>query len=352
MATPYKRVGPGLLIRGKTYYSDISIPKGVHPKTGKPTYKRLRRALSTNKDIAQTRLGEILETKTAKKYGHAPKDIAWSVWREIYLKERSTQARPTVTITNRTIQEIENFQSIDRLSQITPQFASDLFIDMKTRKRDPLGLYMRNRILQGLKTMMHRAEALGYITPQKWAIVKGDREPKGRLVWFTADDLKKILSVCDGVWETIVLLGCRAGLRRAEMYWLEWSDIDFERNRVHIAPKVEWNPKDYERRYIPTSPDLRKNLLTIQKPKGYVLGEDRPSLDSMTVYLTRLIDKVGLKGGPHTLRHSFGAHLASAGVSMRVIQKLMGHSSVETTEIYAHLSPSSYDEAIERLPPI
>ncbi len=51
----------------------------------------------------------------------------------------------------------------------------------------------------------------------------------------------------------------------------------------------------------------------------------------------------------HTLRHTFGSWLAIAGVSLRAIQKLMGHNSIVTTERYAHLSGESLTTAVQKL---
>lgn len=151
------------------------------------------------------------------------------------------------------------------------------------------------------------------------------------------------------------MLCVRAGLRRGEAYHLTWEDVDFERNRVHVAPKLGWNPKDYERRWIPLAEDLRgylERLKNDQNGSPHVLGDDRPDLTVMSSYWRKLVKKAGLKGTIHTLRHTFGAHLASAGVSIYVIRDLMGHASVETTSIYAHLAPEALGDAVEKLPPI
>jgi site-specific recombinase XerD len=51
----------------------------------------------------------------------------------------------------------------------------------------------------------------------------------------------------------------------------------------------------------------------------------------------------------HDLRHSFASFLAQSGVSLYVISKLLGHSDIKTTEIYAHLTPNNYLNAVEML---
>ena len=72
----------------------------------------------------------------------------------------------------------------------------------------------------------------------------------------------------------------------------------------------------------------------------------------VSIEMGRRIRRNGLPGSLHTLRHDFGAHLASAGVSLHIIAKLMGHASTRTTEIYAHLMPEAIDSAIKHLPEI
>ena len=67
--------------------------------------------------------------------------------------------------------------------------------------------------------------------------------------------------------------------------------------------------------------------------------------------ITRQID-FGKKVSIHTLRHSYATHLLEAGVSLRVIQQYMGHSSLQTTMVYLHLTDSAAVDArkaIEKL---
>lgn len=344
-----------LRLIGKVWYSDLYIGG-----------KRVVKALSKNKRIAENRLGDLIDQRDAKRHGHAPANAPWPDFKARFLKDRSTKAANTYTQYQRAIRNLEAFQPITHVAQIMPGLLADLWTDWKTPKGDEQktrGLYVRNRDLQSLKAMMRTAEVWGLVSKQDWSSLKRDKEPKGRLLWYTAKEMEHLLKVCHGTWETVARLGARAGLRRGEIHWLPIREgLDFLRDRIHIAPVYDdrgillWKPKDHERRWIPMTPDLKSHLLKIVKRKKgrWVIEEDgeRPTLGSMTNYFRRLIRKAGLKGSIHTLRHTFGSHLASGGASPKVIKELMGHSRLEMTDRYMHLAPDAQQSATQFLPPM
>ncbi len=340
MARVYKQPG------SDKWYSDFTDPS--HPKAGKDG--RVRIPLDTDKDRALEELGRLIGSKNSDP-SRPPKSSSYLAFKERFLRQVSTKNRVTVYQYKRAIRNMEEgamFQ-IKELQQITPGLLDDLKTAWSEKKR---GLYVRNRDIQSIKAMMRTAESWGLVKAQKWEAVKKDREPKGRLLWYTAREVKGLLKVCHGPWKTIALLGTLAGLRRGEMYWLSWADVDFQRKRVHVSPKPQWNPKDHERRWIPMSDDLARHLSGLERHSEWVLddGEGRPTIGSMTIYFKRLSRRANLKGNIHTLRHTYGSHLASGGASPKAIKEVMGHSKLEMTDRYMHLAPEAQQSVVAFLP--
>jgi site-specific recombinase XerD len=148
-----------------------------------------------------------------------------------------------------------------------------------------------------------------------------------------------IISTKNFIHRTIIMMLYSSGMRASETINLKWEDIDFKRNIIHI--KLAKGNKD---RIVMLSPKIKKalNQLDINK-EGIVFKTNRNkkySLRSIEQIIKKSASKAGIKKNvtPHTLRHSFATHLLENGTDLRIIQKLLGHSRPETTQIYTHIS--------------
>lgn len=147
--------------------------------------------------------------------------------------------------------------------------------------------------------------------------------------------------------------GARAGLRRGEMAQLKWQYVDFANRQLYIEPNKTENG-----RYVPMVADLYTALETAQKhaKSEYVImvgsAESRASKDFITTYYSHFTRKLPFKCYLHKLRHTFASHLVQNGVDLYRVSKLLGHSSIKMTEIYAHLAPADLKSAVTKLPKI
>lgn len=350
MARVYKQKG------SDKWYSDFNDTS--HPNADKSG--RVRIPLDTDHDRAIQELGRLLGSAKSIKTGIPSKDPSWTGFKAKFFNKVSTLNRVTFSQYKRAIKNLEAGanQPILTISQITPSLIDDLKTAWKQAGR---GLYVRNRELQSLKAMMRVAESWGLVHEQKWGVVKNDKEPKGRLLWWTMDQVtKQLYPGCPGHWGIPPRLAVRAGFRPAEAYWLTWENTDFQRERLHITHLYEgkrllWAPKDHERRWVPMPADLYDFLLKLsKKAKGrFVLQDekDRFTLTSMCTYMGRLIKATGLKGSLYTGRHTYGSHLASGGAPAKYIKEVMGHSKLEMTDRYMHLAPEVQQQGIRTFLP-
>ncbi len=362
------------------------MPKlpAVYKRAGSPVYwgsvmvngKRKQFALAENKAASQRMLAEIkAEQKERSKYG----GTTWGAFKEKFFAWAHANKKPqTIARDKISVEYLEEFTPVRELAEITPALLEDFktWLINRTEKTRPrgkrkhsrmrgvLGPHGVNRTISSIKALMRKAEDWDLIGQQKWRTVKKIKTPKGRIHFFQPEEVHVLLEYTRTLdanrpfdkrppWETVTYLGARAGLRRAEIHNLTWADIDFRRGILSITPKKDWAPKDYECRDIPMPPDLLHHLQRLPKRGHYVIYDkygDRLSIGSYTAFYGRVVRKCGLKGSVHTLRHTYASHLVQNGVDLYTVSKLLGHSSIKTTEIYAHLSPITFADAVKKLP--
>lgn len=141
------------------------------------------------------------------------------------------------------------------------------------------------------------------------------------------------------------------GLRLGEALRLRAADIDSQRMVVHIR-----QGKGRKDRYVPLPPPLlemlrehwrREHLQDLLFPRPS--DPSRPAEPtSVQKYVQQITARIGLKKKitPRTLRHCYATHLIERGTSTRVVQVLLGHADVHTTETYTHVSPATMGNTI------
>lgn len=151
------------------------------------------------------------------------------------------------------------------------------------------------------------------------------------------DFIKQKLNLINNLkHKTILTLTYSVGLRVSEVINLKIEDIDFKRMVINIK-----NSKRNKDRVVPLSQHVLELLIIYLKqynPKIYLFnGQDKIqySIGSCQQIYKKYIEP---KGHIHTLRHSCFTNLLENGTDLRIIQKIAGHSSSKTTEIYTHVS--------------
>lgn len=151
------------------------------------------------------------------------------------------------------------------------------------------------------------------------------------------DYLLKQLSLIENIkHKAIISLGYSVGLRVSEVLNIRLSDIDSDRMIINIRQS-----KGRKDRVVPLSENILKLLRWYykkHKPKEYLFNGQNSTKYSATS-CNKLVKKyIGKDYHFHILRHSCATHLLESGTDIRIIQKLLGHNSSKTTEIYTHVS--------------
>jgi integrase/recombinase XerD len=137
------------------------------------------------------------------------------------------------------------------------------------------------------------------------------------------------------------------GLRLREGTYLQVADIDPQRMLVRVR-----QGKGGKDRYVPLAErtlDLLRMYWQRERPRLWLFPARHQLTPLSATTLQKTFKRVLRQGGLskdasiHTLRHSYATHLLERGVSLRVIQELLGHQSPSTTARYTHLTPKTFD---------
>lgn len=163
----------------------------------------------------------------------------------------------------------------------------------------------------------------------------------------------------------IVETAYAAGLRISEIAGAQLADLDLARGELRVMGKgrkervtlLGGPAREAIQLYLSdgrpalrakTEPGTADDGSMFLNSRGGTLG-----VRGVRYRLDRLMRAAGLPSGssPHTLRHSFASHLLEGGADLRVVQELLGHASLGTTQIYTHVSPARLRSAYRQAHP-
>lgn len=129
------------------------------------------------------------------------------------------------------------------------------------------------------------------------------------------------------------------GMRLGELKRLEWDDIDLNRNQITV--KIA---KSKRFRVLPIHPDL---LPVLSAQQGTEKVFETTNLQQRFANFKKDVKLPDI--GWHTFRHTFASHLVMSGVDIVTVSKLLGHSSINVTMVYAHLAKDHIKESVKAL---
>jgi integrase/recombinase XerC len=195
----------------------------------------------------------------------------------------------------------------------------------------------------------------GYVTSNPMNTVKTPRLPKHLPHYLEEDEVKRLLDTPQGddllslrdkaLLEALYSTGCRA----SELVAMDVDGVDYNDGTVRVTGKGRKErlvflgsfALEAIRNWLPA----RSTLLPPSSARSGPLFVNKFGTRLTTRSLQRVVEKRILEAGlsakttPHTLRHSFATHILNSGADLRLVQEMLGHSSIATTQIYTHLSP-------------
>lgn len=236
-----------------------------------------------------------------------------------------------------------------------------------------------NNFIVQLKTMFKHAKRWGYLRENPVWDIEHVKEEHTEMEFLTPEEVRELLKHADEPCRTVIQLAVMTGLRRGEIFGLQWGDIDWFNNVIHVRRNLFWHVKseikDHKNqqlwrflspktkrsiRSIVMSPSLREvlelhrmtcpvgrdDLIFCNKagnpidPPNFIKREFEPALMRAGLRKIRF----------HDLRHTYATLLIAQNENIKFIQSQLGHASIQTTiDRYGHILPNTHHGVGERL---
>jgi integrase len=250
-----------------------------------------------------------------------------------------------------------------RLTAITRQDIERLHAELRPTK------YHANRLLALLSKMFNLAIERKWVAANPVKGISRFREHR-RERWLSAEEMQRFIEALDSYHDQSAADALRllllTGSREQEALSADWSQFDLTRG---VWTKPAHATKEKRTEHVPLSApalELLRRMNSRNTTSPLFRGKNGPRVTIRKPFIAicraaGLCDEYTIKGKRgrpltryrptlriHDLRHSFGSHLVSSGVSLEIVGKLLGHTQAATTKRYAHLQDEALRDATNR----
>lgn len=212
-----------------------------------------------------------------------------------------------------------------------------------------------HKYLSRLSTVFNVAvEEYQWLAESPLKRVRKPAPSRGRVRFLAGDEYVRLLQACrqsrNRFLYPLVLLALSTGARKNELLGLQWSAIDLTQGRVTL-----WGSKTYRHRTVPVTGEALQLLRELEAARQPAVQWVFPNPDGtrprrIATAWHKSIQRAGMQDFHfHDLRHTCASWLAMSGASLRDIAEILGHSTIQQTMLYAHLTQGHTDKVVERM---
>jgi integrase/recombinase XerC len=181
------------------------------------------------------------------------------------------------------------------------------------------------------------------------------RVPQKEPVFLTRKDIDTLFkNISDPIFRSLIIFALCSGMRVGELCNLRWEDLDFENRIIRIRNRDLFSVKGGHPRTIPMHIFIYREFNSLKHNSGHIFLNTKGLPQSpknagrrFKIYVRKsgLSDEVHF----HSLRHTCASLLLQEKTPIYEVQKLLGHKSISTTQIYAHLENEHLRQSLDRL---
>ncbi len=178
------------------------------------------------------------------------------------------------------------------------------------------------------------------------------QEPPPIVRYLTSEGAKRLIEVSPQYLRDVIVLALGTGMRKSEIFTLTWKNITI--NEIFRWGEITVIGKGNKQRTIRMNKTVYNLLIckSEEKVSQYVFPSKKTGkhLTDVKHSFTSALKKAGIQNFRfHDLRHTAASWMVQGGASLYAVQKILGHSSIRTTQRYAHLSPGYLESEIGKI---